>query len=278
MNKLEKLEKSEKKKLNHFKILSKPIKIKERKISTNKNINSPMKKNNISQIKSNKDILNTKVEPEITNPEIKSLLNDIKNNKQNLLNFYHEEDDFIQDFNFDFYSSSDESESTNIKKKMRHIRKKKNKYLFSIFNFIAKNTDFRKEFTKGDLIKYLINDDFKYNFQQLKEQITLGRQITYGAIDPGFLRGEKKIFIKDLEIINYLYRYIEDKDSIFYRAVYNPKKHKTNKGNQADNDNEKLNQMLTSKKGRKKKRLSVYNKGKAKDFMEDKYKLTKKKK
>ena len=278
INKLEKLEKSEKKKQNHFKILSKAIKIKERKISTNKNINSPMKKSNISQIKNNnKDILDTKVEPEITDPEIKSLLNDIKNIKQDLSTFYHEEDDFIQDFNFDFYSSSDESESANIKKKMRHIRKKKNKYLFSIFNYIAKNTDFKKEFTKGDLIKYLINEDFKYNFQQLKEQITLGRQITYGTLDPGFLSGEKKIFIKDLEIINYLFRYIEDKDSIFYRAVYNPKKHKNKKGKQADNDNEKQNQMLTSKKGRKKKRLSVYNRGITKEYMEDKNKLSKKK-
>ena len=280
MNKLEKLEKSEKKKQNHFKILSKAIKIKERKISYNKNVNSPIKRSNLSPIKknskNNKDILNAKVEPEITDPEVKSLLNDIKNNKQDLSTPYHEEDDFIQDFNFDFYSSSDESESVNIKKKMRHIRKKKNKYLFSIFNYIAKNTDFKNEFTKGDLIKYLINDEFKFNFQQLKEQISMGRRLTYSTLDPGFLRGEKKIFIKDLEIINYLFRYIEDKDSIFYRAVYNPKKHKNKKGNKVDNDNEKINQMLTPKKGRK-KRLSVYNRGLTKDYMEDKYKLSKKK-
>ena len=56
---------------------------------------------------------------------------------------------------------------------MRYIRKKKNKYLFSIFTFISKNTDFSKEFTKGDLIKYLINDEFRFNFQQLKEQIVI---------------------------------------------------------------------------------------------------------
>ena len=79
---------------------------------------------------------------------------------------------------------------------MRHIRKKKNKYLFSIFNYIAKNTDFKNEFTKGDLIKYLINDEFKFNFQQLKEQISMGRRLTYSTLNQSFLRVEKKYLLK----------------------------------------------------------------------------------
>ena len=160
---------------------------------------------------------------------------------------------------------------------MRRIRKKKNKYLFSIFNFIAKNTNFNNEFSKGDLIKYLINQEFRYNFEQLKEQITKGRILSYNSIYTNGLGQDKKIFIKDLEIINYLYRYIEDKDSIFYKAIYRPKKRKTKI---SDSYNSKLNDMFDNKKmdsAKRKKRFSVFQRRTTKEFLEDKYKVNKKK-
>ena len=235
----------------------------------------------ISAVKSNNPVnenVNIKVEPEILDPKVKELLNDIKNNVQNET-IYNEEDDFIKDFNFDFYSSSEESEAVTLQKKLRCIRKKKNKHLFSIFNFIAKNTNFSNDFTKEDLIKYLLNQDFKFNFEQLKEQITKGRILSYNSLYTNGINAGK-IHIKDLEIINYLFRYIEDKDSIFYRAIYHPKNQKNKKEPLAKSYNEKLNLMLDQKKIeelKKNKRFSVFYRKPTKEYLEDKYKINKKK-
>ena len=60
----------------------------------------------------------------------------IEDNKDN---FYKEEDDFLKDFNFDFDTSDDETSSASIQKLMRLTRKKLNKYLFQIFEYISKN-------------------------------------------------------------------------------------------------------------------------------------------
>ena len=264
------------------KVVNKFFKIKT-KSNIKKSINAKNKNNNITAVKNNNSVnenlnQNIKVEPEIIDPKIKELLNDIKNNPQNEI-VYNEEDDFIKDFNFDFYSSSEESEAVTLQKKLRYIRKKQNKHLFSIFNFIAKNTDFSKDFTKEDLIKYLLNQDFKFNFEQLKEQITKGRILSYKSLYTNGIN-TSKIHIKDLEIINYLYRYIEDKDSIFYRAIYHPKNQKNKKEPFANSYNGKLNLMLDQKKIeelKKHKRFSVFHRKPTKEFLEDKYKINKKK-
>ena len=271
------LQNLEKKQQNHRKS-SKSIKIKAKQSSKKIIIKSPSKNKNLSPIKNVNENLNTNIkEPEI-DPKIKELLNDIKNNPQNESTTYNEEYDFIKDINFDFYSSGEETEAVTLQKKMRYIRKKKNKYLFSIFTFISKNTDFSKEFTKGDLIKYLINDEFRFNFQQLKEQIAKGRILSYNCLNPRGFGLDNKIFIKDLEIINYLYRYIEDKDSIFYKAIYHPKKDK-NKDELKDNNNEALNNMLDKNKNdelKKKRRYSVLYRRPTKEYSEDKFKSPKK--
>jgi hypothetical protein len=197
------------------KVVNKFFKIKA-KSNLKKSINAKNqnKNNNITAVKNNNSVnenlnQNIKVEPEILDPKVKELLNDIKNNAQNET-VYNEEDDFIKDFNFDFYSSSEESEAVTLQKKLRYIRKKKNKHLFSIFNFIAKNTNFSIDFTKEDLIKYLLNQDFKFNFEQLKEQITKGRILSYNSLyTNGINTG--KIHIKDLEIINFAFDQIPAK-------------------------------------------------------------------
>ena len=238
-------------------------------------------KNAITNINNN-DILQSKIniEPEITDPKVKELLNDIKNNPQNEIINYNEEEDFIKDFNFDFYSSDEESAVVSFQKKMRNIRKKKNKHLFSIFNFIAKNTNFSHEFTKTDLIKYLLNDEFRYNFEQLKEQIAKGRILSYNSIHINGMGPDKKLIIKDLEIINYLFRYVSDKDSIFYRAMYHPKKRKNIYGDIRDISNGKLSLILDQNKEelKKKKRFSVLYRRESKNFLEDKSLKKKKKK
>ena len=258
---------------------SKYIKIKKNNVKKNISSKSPKKINNLSGIK-NEPV--KKEEPEITDPIVKELLNNMKNNTKNESRFYNEEDDFIKDFNIDFYSSSEESETVSLQKKMRHIRKKKNKYLFSIFNFIAKNTNFSKDFTKQDLIKYLMNQEFKFNFEQLREQIAKGRILSYNSLyNNGMdINIRKSVQIKDLEIINYLFRYIEDKDSIFYRAIYRPKNRKNKKEKNTNSNNETLNFMLDQKKLeelKKKKRFSVFYRKQTKEYLEDKYKPHKKK-
>ena len=286
---LSSLQKAEKK---QNKVLTKSIKIKTKSnLKKSLHIKNPHKINNISPIKNivnnnnnvinnnNNDISKIKVEPEINEQTIKQLLNDIKNS-QNESIAYNEEDDFIKDFNFDFYSSGEENEALSYQKKLRNIRKKKNKHLFTIFNFIAKNTDFSKSFTKSDLIKYLINDDFRFNFEQLKEQIAKGRLLSYNSIYTNGIGEDKKIYIRDLEIINYLYRYIEDKDSIFYRAVYHPKNRKPREGEITQSYNDKLKKMLGQNGNedfKKRKRFSVFYRRPTKNYLEDKYKINKKK-
>ena len=80
---------------------------------------------------------------------------------------YKDEDDFVKDFNFDFSSSEDDSISISKQKLIRKTRKKINKNLFEIFKFIANNADM-STFKKDDLIKYLIDKEFRNTFRQLK--------------------------------------------------------------------------------------------------------------
>ena len=120
--------------------------------------------------------------------------------------FYKEEDDFVKDFNFEFYSSEDETSTVSLQKLMRQTRKKINKYLFQLFEYISKNAEIER-FKKEDLIKFLIDKVFRNNFRLLKEQIIKLRELVRDSLDPEGKDKKKKIYIKDLEIINYIYRY-----------------------------------------------------------------------
>ena len=146
-------------------------------------------------------------------------------NQQIDKDFYQEEEDFIKDFNFDFYSSEEESETVTIQKKLRQIRKRKNKFLFLIFSYIAKNTDFNREFTREDIIKYFVDEEFKYNFQQLKEQIIKAKEfsklskLSGDVLDPLEIIGKNKEDIKDIDIVNYLYHYIGKKFNILLGSI-----------------------------------------------------------
>ena len=187
--------------------------------------------------------------------------------------FYKEEDDFIKDFNFEFYSSEDEGNDISFPKLMRLVRKKINKYLFQIFEFIAKNADIDKDFKKEDLTKYLIDKDFRNFFRLLKEQIIKLRELVRDSLDPEGKDKKKKIYIKDIEIINYIYRYIKDKNSLFYKSIYKRiKAEKEEEKRLNNNDNyDKLFEMLKNKgkEGFRKKVFSLYSK-RDKDFSEDK--------
>ena len=188
--------------------------------------------------------------------------------------FYKEEDDFVKDFNFEFYSSEEETNSVSYQKLMRLVRKKINKYLFQIFEFIAKNSDLEKQFKKEDLIKFLIDKDFRNYFRLLKEQIVKLRELVRDSLDPEGKDKKKKIYIKDLEIINYIYRYITDKNSLFYKSIY--KRIKTEQEEERKNSDpssnyNKLFSILkkSMKEGSKKKNFSIYSK-RNKEYSEDK--------
>ena len=157
--------KSEKSIKKGKKKIVKKTKIKDKKKQKGK-IQKSLNKKNISKIKSNDnnkkgsdDKIEKKESEAIIDPEVNNLLNQIENEDQNNINFYQEEDDFIKDFNFDFYSS-EEDEKYTLQKKMRQIRKKKNKCLFLIFKYIAKKLNYKKDFEKADLIKCLIDEEF----------------------------------------------------------------------------------------------------------------------
>lgn len=69
----------------------------------------------------------------ILDPKVKNLLIEVENEDQNNKDFYKEEDDFIKDFNFDFYSS-EEDEEIILHKKMRQIQKRKTNFYFYYLN------------------------------------------------------------------------------------------------------------------------------------------------
>ena len=216
--------------------------------------NSPKKKEKKSERKSKKE-------------------SSTKKSKTNDDSFYKEEDDFIKDFNFDFESSEDETSTVSLQKLMRQVRKKMNKYLFQIFEFISRNADIDK-FKKEDLIKFLADKNFRSDFRLLKEQVVKYRELVRDSLDPEGKEKKKKMYIKDIEIINYIYRYIKDKNSLFYKSIY--KRIKKEQEEERNNNNkeanyDKLNEMLrnSSIEEKKKKNFSLYS-SRRKEYSEDK--------
>ena len=185
---------------------------------------------------------------------------------------YKEEDDFIKDFNFEFDSSEDENSNANVQKLMRQNRKKINKYLFEIFQYIAKIANI-ENFKKEDLTKLLIDKDFRNTFRLLKEQIIRQRELVRDSLDPEGKDKKKKIYIKDMEIINYLYKYITDKNSLFYKSIYKrikkEQKEEEEKLNK-ENNYEKMFDMLkkNSKDEIKSRQYSLYTRNR-KGYAED---------
>ena len=253
----------------------KQTKIKDKKKSKGK-IQINLNKKNISKIKNidinkEEDKNEKKYLESIIDPEVKNLLVQVENEDQNNINFYQEEDDFIKDFNFDFYSS-EEDEKYTMQKKRREIRKKKNKCLFQIFKYIAKKLNFKKDFAKVDLIKCLIDEEFKINFQQLKEQVIRDRELSIDLTISKEKDGYKKVEVDDMEIINYLYHYIKDKNSLFYKAIYNPSRKKSIDIQLAQKYNKQLNIILDDSKEeatKKRRRFSIYQYHQQKKFVED---------
>ena len=195
---------------------------------------------------------------------------EVKETKQDEF-LYKEEDDFIKDFDFDFESSEEESDTVSLQKLIRQIRKRKNKYLFLIFEYISKNSDIENNFKKEDLIKYLIDKDFRNNFKLLKENIIKLRELVRDSLDPEGKDKKKRMYIKDMDIINYIYRYIKDKNSLFYKSIYKRiKKQKEEKKNNSG-DYGKLVQMLSNTMGedKKKRQFSLYSR-RNRDYAEDK--------
>ena len=194
----------------------------------------------------------------------------IEDNKDN---FYKEEDDFLKDFNFDFDTSDDETSSASIQKLMRLTRKKLNKYLFQIFEYISKNISDIDTFKKEDLIKLLIDRDFRNQFRLLKDQIVKLRELERDSLDPEGKDKNKKIYIRDMEIINYIFRYIKDKNSLFYKSIYKRIKKEQEEENKFEGKNnyDKMFDLLnqSSKDLTKKRIFSLYSKRK-REYAEDK--------
>ena len=155
---------------------------------------------------------------------------------------------------------------------MRQIRKKKNKCLFLIFKYIAKKLNYKKDFEKADLIKCLIDEEFKYNFMQLKEQIIRDRELSINSGISNDKNDSKKVEVDDMEIINYLFHYIKDKNSLFYNAIYNPSRRKSIDIQLAQQYNKQLNIMIDDSKEeevKKRRRFSIYQYRPQKKFDED---------
>ena len=242
---------------------------------------SPFKKRKSNLFSENKISLNhikSQISKDkIGDKQIKSKRQSIsteEKNKNNTNEFiYKEEDDFIKDFNFEFDSSEDENSNANIQKLMRQNRKKINKYLFEIFQYIAKIANI-ENFKKEDLTKLLIDKDFRNTFRLLKEQIIRQRELVRDSLDPEGKDKKKKIYIKDMEIINYLYKYITDKNSLFYKSIYKrikkEQKEEEEKLNK-ENNYEKMFDMLkkSSKDEIKSRQYSLYTRNR-KGYAEDK--------
>ena len=128
-------------------------------------------------------------------------------------------------------------------------------------------------FKKDDLTKFLIDKDFRNNFRLLKEQIIKLRELGRDSLDPEGKDRKKKIYIKDSEIINYIYRYIIDKNSLFYKSIYKRIKAEKEEEKQLHPDGmySKLIQMLddNNKDGKRRREFSIYSR-KNREYSEDK--------
>ena len=199
--------------------------------------------------------------------------NNIKKVKMKEDSFYKEEDDFVKDFNFEFESSEDETNVVSLTKLMRQTQKKINKCLFQLFEFISKNADM-ENFKKEDLIKFLIEKKFRNEFRLLKEHIIKLREIVRDSLDVEGKEKKKKIYIKDMEIINYIYRYIKNKNSLFYKSIYKRIKKEQEEErahNNPESNSKKLIDILKNSymEQRTKRNFSLYSQGK-KENSEDK--------
>ena len=241
---------------------------------------SPFKKRKSNLFSENKISLNH-IKSQISKDKIgdkqikskrQSISKEEKNKNDTNEFIYKEEDDFIKDFNFEFDSSEDENSNANIQKLMRQNRKKINKYLFEIFQYIAKIANI-ENFKKEDLTKLLIDKDFRNTFRLLKEQIIRQRELVRDSLDPEGKDKKKKIYIKDMEIINYLYKYITDKNSLFYKSIYKRIKKEQEEENKFEGKNnyDKMFDLLnqSSKDLSKKRVFSLYSKRK-REYAEDK--------
>ena len=241
---------------------------------------SPFKKRKSNLFSENKISLNH-IKSQISKDKIgdkqikskrQSISKEEKNKNDTNEFIYKEEDDFIKDFNFEFDSSEDENSNANVQKLMRQNRKKINKYLFEIFQYIAKIANI-ENFKKEDLTKLLIDKDFRNTFRLLKEQIIRQRELVRDSLDPEGKDKKKKIYIKDMEIINYLYKYITDKNSLFYKSIYKrikkEQKEEEEKLNK-ENNYEKMFDMLkkSSKDEIKSRQYSLYTRNR-KGYAED---------
>ena len=241
---------------------------------------SPFKKRKSNLFSENKISLNH-IKSQISKDKIgdkqikskrQSISKEEKNKNDTNEFIYKEEDDFIKDFNFEFDSSEDENSNANVQKLMRQNRKKINKYLFEIFQYIAKIANI-ENFKKEDLTKLLIDKDFRNTFRLLKEQIIRQRELVRDSLDPEGKDKKKKIYIKDMEIINYLYKYITDKNSLFYKSIYKrikkEQKEEEEKLNK-ENNYEKMFDMLrkSSKDEVKSRQYSLYTRNR-KGYAED---------
>ena len=242
---------------------------------------SPFKKRKSNLFSENKISLNH-IKSQISKDKIgdkqikskrQSISKEEKNKNDTNEFIYKEEDDFIKDFNFEFDSSEDENSNANVQKLKRQNRKKINKYLFEIFQYIAKIANI-ENFKKEDLTKLLIDKDFRNTFRLLKEQIIRQRELVRDSLDPEGKDKKKKIYIKDMEIINYLYKYITDKNSLFYKSIYKrikkEQKEEEEKLNK-ENNYEKMFDMLrkSSKDEVKSRQFSLYTRNR-KGYAEDK--------
>ena len=107
---------------------------------------------------------------------------------------------------------------------------------------------------------------------QLKEQVIKDRELSIISGISNYKNDNKKVEVDDMEIINYLYHYIKDKNSLFYKAIFNPSRRKSLDIQLGKEYNKQLNIMIDDSKEevvKKRKRFSIYQYRPQKKFDED---------
>ena len=217
-----------------------------------KNSNSIKKTKKIkNEVKKKIKLKNNDINIEKNLSNVNEIDNKINNNngtiEEESLDFSHTDVDFSFldniDIDYDFFGVKESNEKENQKNIIKKINREKNKVLYNLFGHILKkkiNKLTNDQIPKKEEIIEMLNDSkFKDNVSKFKEQIIEGRKRSY-LYDQSNLN---EFLITDADIINYLFRYLIDKNSPFYKAF-----RKVIQKNKKLNNNKNINNDLVIKK------------------------------
>ena len=224
-----------------FKIINKEINL--QKSTNNKEINSHNKTNNNKNkevnryIKININNNNNKINKTEINSDNEVNNNNEINNDNEVNNIISSSNDTIDeesvdfspadvefsfleniDIDYDFFGETKFNKFGNQKTEIKKIKREKNKVLYNLFAYILRKVIFKLANDivpqKEEIIEMLSDQKFKDLVNKFKEQIIKGRKKSslYNKSN------SKEFNISDADVVDYLYRYLIDKNSAFYKA------------------------------------------------------------